>query len=285
MLLIFDCNYVGWTVAHVFSKGLSYEGGPTAVIYGFMRQLLLISQKFEPNQIAFCWDNKDGKSLRESIYPSYKANRQELTEEQKKSRVPIFSQFNLLKDEIIKNLGFYNIFSIKGYESDDIIANLVAKRAPEETIVITGDEDLYQLLNNCIIYIIKGNRTYNKKDLASEHSLTPEEWVSVKALAGCNSDNVKGIEGVGVKTVEKYLHKKLKEKSKAFIKIETEKEEILKQNLPLVKLPFKNTPNPKLRPNNLTLDRYIAVCEKYGMESLLEDKYERIWLKMVRDME
>lgn len=280
MLLILDSNYIAWACAHAFSHGLTYEGSPTEVIYGFIRQILVLNQKFDPDQIVFCWDNNE--SLRTKIYSNYKANRKDLTEEQKESLVPVFSQFKQLKERILFDLGFKNVFSVNGYESDDIIARLVEKEVAEETIVISADEDLYQLLDNCVLYSIQKKRTYNRKDLLTEYNLTPAEWVDAKALGGCQSDNVKGIEGIGTKTVEKYLHGKLNKNSKIFKKIKDEEKAIYETNLPLVRLPFKNTPKPKLKPNNLTLDRYIAVCEKYGLKSLLTDEYERIWLKMIK---
>lgn len=280
MLLIFDCNYIAWACAHAFSKGLTYEGSSTEVIFGFIRQILVLNQKFEPDQIVFCWDNSH--SLRTEIYPKYKANRKELTDEQKESMIPVFAQFNQLKEEILFQLGFNNVFSVKGYESDDVIARLVEYEIAEETVIITADEDLYQLLDNCVLYSIQKKRTYTRRDLIAEYNLTPAEWVDAKALGGCKSDNVKGIESVGTKTVEKYLHNKLNKDSKTFKKIEKEKDEIYKINLPIVRLPFTNTPKPKLKQNNLTLDRYIAVCEKYGLNSLLQDEYERIWIKMTK---
>lgn len=280
MLLILDSNYIAWSCAHAFSQGLTYEGSPTEVIFGFIKQTLLLNQKFDPDQIVFCWDNSN--SLRQEIYSSYKANREKLTDAQKESLIPVFSQFKQLKEKILFDLGFKNVFSVNGYESDDIIARLVENEVAEETIVVSADEDLYQLLDNCVLYSIQKKRTYNIKDLLSEHNLTPAEWVDAKALGGCKSDNVKGIEGVATKTVEKYLHGKLNKNSKTFKKIKDEEKAIYETNLPLVRLPFKNTPKPKLKPNNLTLDRYIAVCEKYGLKSLLTDEYERIWLKMIK---
>lgn len=280
MLLIFDSNYIAWACAHAFSQGLTYEGSPTEVIYGFIRQILALNQKFDPNQIVFCWDNNE--SLRTKIYSNYKANRKSLTEEQKESLIPVFSQFKQLKERILFDLGFKNVFSVNGYESDDIISRLVEKEIAEETVVVSADEDLYQLLDNCVLYSIQKKRTYTRRDLIAEHNLTPVEWVDAKALGGCQSDNVKGIEGVGTKTVEKYLHGKLNKDSKTFKKIKKEEDEIYKTNLPIVRLPFLNTPKPKLKQNNLTLDRYIAVCEKYGLNSLLQDEYERIWLRMIK---
>lgn len=280
MLLILDSNYIAWACAHAFSQGLTYEGSPTEVIFGFIRQTLLLNQKFDPDQVVFCWDND--LNLRTEIYSNYKANRKVLTDDQKESLIPVFSQFKQLKEKILFDLGFRNIFSIKGYESDDVIARLVENETAEETVVVSADEDLYQLLDNCVLYSIQKKRTYNIKDLLSEHNLTPSEWIDAKALGGCQSDNVKGIEGVATKTVEKYLHGKLNKDSKTFKKIKDEEKEIYKTNLPLVRLPFKNTPKPKLKPNNLTLDRYIAVCEKYGLKSLLKDEYKRIWLRMIK---
>jgi len=80
MLIIIDSNYVAYAQKFALSSGLTYRGGRTEIIFGFLKTVFNMSRKFETERFIFCWDSKD--SLRKELYPEYKANRrQNLTEE------------------------------------------------------------------------------------------------------------------------------------------------------------------------------------------------------------
>ena len=84
MLVIVDSNYIGYVSAFALSQGMSYRGSNTEVIFGFLRQIISIAIKFQPDQIAFCWDSRNSK--RKEILPEYKENRKkDRTEEEKES--------------------------------------------------------------------------------------------------------------------------------------------------------------------------------------------------------
>ena len=129
--------------------------------------------------------------------------RQNLTEEEEESNRIAYEQFDKLK-LVLPEMGFANVFEEKGYESDDIIASLVVG-SDERTVVISSDKDLYQLLNWCNICDIKGS-VYTKNMFIREYKINPSGWKRVKSIAGCNTDNIKGVKGVGEKTAIKYLN-------------------------------------------------------------------------------
>ena len=171
-------------------------------------------------------------------------------------------------------LGFNNIFIVDGYESDDIIANTVSDKDPQKTIVITSDNDLFQLLDHCSLYSVTKRQSTNKEIFCREYNITPSEWIMVKAIAGCGSDNVPGMKGIGEKTAIAHLKGESKGKKKYDIE---QSSNIIDRNIPLVKLPFQGCPNPKLRSNQLSLEKFQTVCKKYGMESLLTPKQISDW--------
>ena len=279
MIVIFDSNYVCHVCYHGMGE-LSYKGMRTEVIFGFIKQIIIMCEKFEPDQIAFCWDSPISK--RELIYPTYKLKRKGgRTEQEKKAFEPVKDQFNKLRDIVLPKLGFSNIFCVEGYESDDLIAALVKGRDPKETIIITSDEDLYQLLDNCTIYSIGKKRSITRKDFISEYGIEPSQWAEVKAIAGCSTDEVEGIVGVGAQTAILYMLEKIT-KGKKFDSIKNNREQIMKRNTPLVKLPFDKTPTPKLKDNDMCFDQFDVICHRYGFESLLKDQYLKIWSKMIR---
>jgi DNA polymerase-1 len=277
--IVVDSNYVCWTSAFAASKGLSYVGTRTEVIYLFLKQLFSIFENFEPAQAIFCWDSRASK--RKEIYPEYKANRRkDISEEDKEALNLVYEQFTELKSYILPAMGFSNVFEVAGYESDDLIASTVINQTnPEKPIVISSDSDLYQLLDHCSIYAITKAQTMSKEIFTRQYGITPQQWVMVKAIAGCGTDNVKGIGGIGEKKAIGYLTGKLNH-GKMFLKIENSMD-IVDRNLRLVGLPFAGTPVPKMHKNSLTIAKLQEICKTYGMASLVEKKNLLRWEKII----
>jgi len=275
-MIIFDSNYVAYVSKFSLSQGLSYRGTNTEIIFGFLKQVLTLAEQFKDSDIVFCWDSKE--SLRKKIYPEYKANRKEnLTEEQKEENQIAYAQFNILRKTILPELGFSNNFMEEGYESDDLIASLVLART-DKPIVISSDKDLYQLLDHCNIYNITKREIYNKELFTREYGIRPFRWITVKSIAGCNTDNVKGVEKVGEKTAIKYLKGEMKPSAKTYDSIINFDISINKK---LIELPFTGCPNinERIFPNDLKRKKFISIFDKFGLQSFINniDKWEKIF--------
>ena len=275
--IIMDCNYVCYVNKFAMSKGLSYKGSRTEIIFGFLRHIHELARHFETKQFAFCWDSR--KSLRKEIYPEYKANRRinQTSEDIELDKIA-YLQFNEIKDVVLSKIGFKNIFEKEGYESDDIIASIV-KNNQGRFIVISSDNDLFQLLNHCSLYNISKKSLTTKIIFEREHSISVEKWHLVKTIAGCSSDNVNGIPGIGEKTAIKYLKGLLKTGTKASA-IES-MGEIFKRNIGLVTLPFDGIGTFNMKFDETFAEKdFIEVCENYGFESFLSPKYLQSWIKL-----
>ena len=275
-MIIFDSNYVAYVNKFSLSQGLSYQGTHTEIIFGFLKQVLSLAEQFKDYNVVFCWDSKE--SLRKKICPEYKTNRKEnLTEEQKEANQIAYAQFDILRKTILPELGFNNNFMENGYESDDLIASLVLTRT-DKPMVISSDKDLYQLLDHCNIYSITKREIYNKELFTREYSIRPSRWVTIKSIAGCNTDNIKGVEKVGEKTVIKYLKGEIKPTTKTYDSIVNFDISI---NRKLIELPFIGCPdiNAKICSNNLTRKKFISVFEKFGLQSFINNigKWEKIF--------
>lgn len=285
MLLVLDCNYICWCHAYAIGQGLSFAGQRTEVIYGFLKQLLYLSEKFEPNQIAFCWDSVENK--RKELSPDYK-KKSPLSSEEAEALNLIFDQFEQLRKDILPYLGFVNVFRVTGYEADDLMAKLVMNYKKENgpVIIVSRDKDLYQLLDYCTLYSVTGRQTTTKEEFVKKYNIEPSQWAEVKAMAGCSSDKVKGIFGIGDKTAAGYLAKTIN-KGKAFLKIK-DSQAIIDKNLPLVKLPFEGTPTPKLKKDNITRGEsyglWKEVCKHYGFSSLMDTESVEIWKTLVKKL-
>lgn len=266
--LILDATYLCWRA--FYSTGtLSHGDVQTGVIFGFLRDIFTFQQDHDTKRIVFCFDR--GKLLRARDYPGYKANRhdKQFSEEQTQTFIDMKHQMKRLRVEILPQIGFRNIFSKVGYEADDMIA-AVCQNLPkgDEGIIIGADHDLYQLLGPRIIMWHPTTKKATTEDsFGHEYGVTPSQWIDVKAIAGCSSDNVIGVRGVGEITAARFLNGSLKVTSAAFKKI-VAGNNIWKANRHLVKLPYAGCPIPVLQRDKIDKQAWYAVLDSMGMKSL-----------------
>lgn len=264
-------------------KDLAFEGVGTGVIFGFMQEILKLCRTFDTNRLLFAWDSSE--SLRKDIYPLYKGNRKEITDPEMLELDRITRpQFCVIRDRVLRDLGFTNSWHFDGLEADDIIASIVNNNEGPFYIA-SADEDLYQLLSYFVsIYKPHKKVVYTYDDFVREKGIKPEQWPMVKALAGCSSDNVPGIPRIGEKTAIEFLTEKLKSSTKAFASIVAAKTDngFLTRNLKLVTLPFPTTPALFVeREDKPSLDGYIETCQRFGFYSLSDSDAIRKWRQFV----
>jgi DNA polymerase-1 len=248
---------------------LSFHEKKVGVIFGFLRQLLSLAKKFESNRFVFAWDSRS--SVRSQFFPEYKGRRKkEKTLEEKELDDIAYSQFNALQYEILAEIGFLNSFSQEGYEADDIIASIVRCNNKEKIVIISTDEDLYQLLSeNVTIYSIRKKQEYTHHNLWKDCRVPPQDWPDVKSIAGCSSDDIPGVVGVGEKTACKYLNRQLGITHKTYRAIK-DNGELIKRNLQLVTLPYPGTERIIITVKDpLSLKGFLNVCTRYGFESFM----------------
>lgn len=271
--LLLDCNYLCHRAKHS-TGSLSYDGDATGVIYGFLKSLSGYQDLFNTSNFVFCWDSNTSK--RKEIYPEYKANRKnrEYTDEEIEFDRAFRKQMKKLRTTYLPMIGFKNVFIQHGYESDDILASIALNISDkDEAVIITSDKDLYQ----CIRYNVSVHNPQTFKILTlqgfkKQYRITPGEWAAVKAIAGCTTDDVKGIKGVGEKTAIKYLRglKGVPYKSnKNLLAIDSiAGKNIVVRNFLLVKLPMKGTKQFKLQQDELSEDGWKQVTKMLGMKSI-----------------
>ena len=271
MIILIDCNNLGHRAWHT-TGGLSYGGDPTGVAYGVIQQLFTVFRHCGPGEPVFCWDSP--QNYRKEEYPEYKQRRKPATAKEVDTRAALFGQFESLKNEILPALGWgKRVYIRPGFEADDLIA-WGAQTANECCTIVSGDEDLYQLLSSRVKIFKPGkNRFYNAGDFIADYGIPPSKWAEVKAIAGCSTDNVKGAVGVGEKTAIKYLLGKVRPGTRAWLSIEDAKKKgIIERNTRLVKLPYGRKcwedMAIKLKPAPLKKQRFVEVFESYGMHSL-----------------
>jgi DNA polymerase-1 len=266
-MILIDSNSICHMAKHSMGD-LSWEDKKVGVMFGFMVQILSLAKRFESNRFVFAWDSRE--SVRTKVFPEYKAGRKkEKTPEEKELDDIAYGQFNTIQHEILPEVGFHNSFWQEGYEADDIIASIV-KHGSEKIVIISTDEDLYQLLSdNVSMYSIKKKQVFTHHNLWKDFKVPPQDWADVKAIGGCSSDGIPGISGVGEKTACKYLNRQLPINHKTYKSIKGNKE-LIERNLKLVTLPYAGTHIFDVSSNgNLSLRGFLNICSRYGFESFM----------------
>ena len=169
------------------SKGL-----PTNATYGFTQMLLKVLKDHRPDYLAVIFDSK-APTFRSEIYKEYKANRPAMPD-------GLTPQIPYVK----KIIDGYQIalLEMDGYEADDLIGT-VAKRMQSEVdvVVITGDKDILQLVNDRIqVYDTMKEKRFGVEEVIQRFGVSPEQVVEVMGLAGDSIDNIPGVPGIGEKT-------------------------------------------------------------------------------------
>jgi len=266
--LILDCNYLAHRAKYVFGD-LSHKGSATGVVYGFLKDILNLMKRFDTQSLVFCWDSKERK--RRKILPEYKMKRREkeLNRQEEIFEKMFYTQIEKLRKQYLPTIGFNNVFRQAGYESDDLIAAICKSLDSQECIIISADQDLFQLIRpNVKWYNPRSHTLVTLQNFKKEFKIHPKQWVKVKAIAGCISDNVPGIKGVGEKTAIKYIRSELDKSSKAYKTIKNGWKDIVLRNRLLVELPFKGTKTPKLQADNLSQNGWDEVTKTLGMKSI-----------------
>lgn len=260
---------------------LTMEEKRVGVIFGFLNQILKLAKDLESHKLVFLWDSR--YSLRKVIFPGYKSSRtNNKSDEDKKLDEIAFQQFDELRDKILPEIGFKNVFQKVGVEADDLIASIVSNRENEDFIIVSTDNDLLQILGpNTFLFSPRTKKLYTIEDFKFNYpGLHPKDWAVVKAIAGCKSDSIPGITGVGESTAVKYLQRKLLPKHTVYQKIMSlEGQEIINRNKKLTYLPFEGTPNLDIVPDQLVMDNLFEICTRLKFRSLISGDALKRWEK------
>lgn len=274
-IIILDCQYMAHRAFHALGANLGFAGEPTAVIFGFLKDMATVLDEFQTERVVFAWDRGCGK--RREIFPEYKAARQkaheDATDEEKQARRDFLRQVQKLREIYISQLGYRNSFWQDGYEADDIIASVVRNSLGEDdqAVIVSSDQDLWQLINRQTSCYNPYKKTLLDRDqFMATYGIEPCLWANVKALAGCSTDGVPGIKGIGEVTAVKWFQSKLKPDSVAYRKINEFGIDIHNRNIQLVRLPFAGVETFKLQPDETSHERWRTLADKLGMRSIRE---------------
>lgn len=178
------------------------EGEQTNAVYGFASMLLDVLRTRDPDYAIIALET--GKTFRHELYPEYKGTRSAMPED-------LRSQLERV-NELIAALNI-PVQMKEMYEADDVIGTLSRELAEQghRVVVITGDSDLLQLVQENVLVVLPGARRFGEfrefdvDAVVERYGFGPELVPDYKALVGDTSDNIPGVPGIGDKTAKKLI--------------------------------------------------------------------------------
>ena len=171
------------------------NGIPTNAVYGFITMFKKALELIQPDYVCVAWDS--GKpTFRHQTYDAYKGTRKQLDEE-------LIVQMPIVREYL--DSAHISRYEQEGIEADDIIGSLSKKYSEHETIILSSDRDLLQLVDasTTVLLMKKGiteMQMVDEKECMDSFGVTPPQIIELKGLMGDTSDNIPGVKGVGEKT-------------------------------------------------------------------------------------
>ncbi|MEU1158269.1 5'-3' exonuclease, partial [Streptomyces sp. NPDC005918] len=189
------------------------DGTPVNAVRGLLDFITRLVLDHRPDDLVACMDADWRPHWRVELIPSYKAHR--VAEETPKGpdaeEIPdtLSPQVPII-EAVLDALGIARV-GVEAYEADDVIGTYAA-RATGPVDIVTGDRDLYQLVDDGrgirVLYPLKGVGTLQMTDeawLREKYGVDGPGYVDLALLRGDPSDGLPGVPGIGEKTAAKLL--------------------------------------------------------------------------------
>lgn len=178
-------------------------GQATNAVWGFANMLSRVVLDEHPTHVAVAFDVKGG-TFRNELLPQYKGTREAAPED-------LLSQLPLIQ-RMLDALGITYIEK-PGYEGDDVIGTLatMGEQAGFDTLVLSGDRDAFQLVDDRITVLYPGHHFKDLKHMTPDavqekYKVSPQRYPDLAALRGETADNIPGVPGVGDGFAAKWLN-------------------------------------------------------------------------------
>ena len=203
--MLLDGNSLAYRAFFALPTDMATASGQvTNAVYGFTSMLVNLLKDHKPDGIAVAFDRPE-PTFRHEMIADYKAGRSEAPD--------ILRQQLGLVRQVVETLKI-PMLEIVGWEADDVIATLAtqARDRGENVIVVSGDRDTYQLVEDPHITVLYNKRGvsdyahYDEAGIQERTGVHPTKYPEYAALRGDPSDNLPGVPGVGEKTAAKLLN-------------------------------------------------------------------------------
>jgi len=195
--------------AFIVDPSLSQHGQPIGGIKGSIKILQKLVRITKPNEIVICWDGPNGSQKRKTLNSGYKEGRKPLRLNR--------SVHNLTENEEIQNkvwqqmqvIEYFNQMPIiqlilERVEADDIISYVCNSRHYDgwQKVIVSNDKDFLQLCDDeTVVYRPTTDKIETKKTVIESLGIHPTNMALARAMDGDASDNLPGVNRVGMKTI------------------------------------------------------------------------------------
>jgi 5'-3' exonuclease len=184
------------------------DGTPVNAVRGFLDIITKLVTTYQPTHLVACWDDDWRPQWRVDLIPTYKTHRVaevvavgpdvEIVPDPLEVQVPVIRA-------ALGALGI-TIVGAAEHEADDVIGTL-ATRATLPVDVVTGDRDLFQLVDDArdvrVIYTARGMsnlEVLTDATVVGKYGVLPSQYADFATLRGDSSDGLPGVAGIGEKT-------------------------------------------------------------------------------------
>ena len=200
--------------AYIVDPSRSTTGGqPIGGVKGFLKILQKLIRETNPDKVVICWDGPGGSQKRKKIVKEYKEGRKPIRlnrdirnmSEEEEVENKIWQQTRLF--EYLNTVPVIQLM-LEGVEADDIISYVAQHSSLKgwQKVIVSSDKDFYQLCDNeTVVFRPIQKQVMNKLRIIKDFGLHPTNFVLARAIAGDKSDNLPGVDGVGLPTVAKRI--------------------------------------------------------------------------------
>lgn len=261
--LVVDTHYLAWRAYHSVGRKT-----PVPSLLAVLREVSRVADLLCVGDVAWAFDQSPYK--RADVYPDYKATRRRktLTDAEAAADDEFRSALDRFRTRDLVRLGYSNVFAAAGYEADDVMAGVVEGLPPgDRAILLTGDKDVYQLLSaRCAVYRPIPGEFVTAVSFRRTYGIPPRLMAEVKAVSGCDTDDIPGLDGVAEKTVMKFFRGELAGKPVADRILAYNRSPEYAVARKLVGLPYPGTPRFVPTPDDLPDVREAsAVFSEWGL--------------------
>ena len=204
-ILLLDGNSLAYRAFFALPTDMATASGQvTNAVFGFTSMLVNLLKDHRPDAIAVAFDRPE-PTFRHALVENYKAGRSEAPD-------VLRQQMGLVR-QVVETLRI-PLLEVPGYEADDVVATLAtqARDRGDDVIIVTGDRDEYQLVEDPHVKVLYNRRgvsdyaLYDEAGIVERTGVTPAKYPEYAALRGDTSDNLPGVPGVGEKTAAKLIN-------------------------------------------------------------------------------
>jgi 5'-3' exonuclease len=216
--LVVDGNALFQRGFHGAKDEYNKDGDHIGGIYQFITVVRRLLEEELYQKVYVFWDGEFSGKLRYELYPDYKSGRGKdyingTKPEDKNQLVETYVVQAFLDDLFVRQVRNRG----GDVEGDDFIAYYCKTKEPNDKVtIVTNDRDLCQLINEDVRIFLIDKKAYVTHYNFNQHANPNPKKVSIfdfhiknivliKTICGDASDSIRGVKGMGEKTLLKYF--------------------------------------------------------------------------------